>query len=231
VKDIRQAARWIDRVGFCLLMPHAGLPMPTLWEAIRGKPGGHPFKEWGPAGDKMWEWKDELPKRRLAFYGSVWLGKPGFIARALLPAIMKLWGCPPGSDGFRRAYREGGLSFDASRLGEALLARGAMNTYRLRHLTGIKPATFTRSLVELQKKLIIAKCGTDSRDTTWPASVVDLSARIFPKAHAELGSISFLEAREEALATLSEHSPKLTDRQVARLLRIGLEKKVQGPVS
>lgn len=220
MKDIGQAARWIDRVGFALLMPHAGVAMPTLWEAIRGRAGGHPFKDWGPEGDLLWEWKDELPKRRLAFYGSVWMGKPGFISPAMLPAVMKLWSCPPGLDGFRTAYREGSLSFDASRLGEALFARGAMNTYRLRHLTGVKPSTFKRSLVELQRKLIIAKCGTDDRDTTWPASVVDLSARIFPKAHFELRRISFLEAREETMATLKEHAPKLAERQLFRLLRL-----------
>ena len=220
--SLKQAARFIDRVGFALLMPHRGLPMPTLWEAIRGRAGGHPFRDWTEEADRMWEWKDELPAKRLAYYGAIWTAKPGFVSLKMLPLLMKLWGCPPGPDGFRTAYREGRLSFDANRICEALLVGVPMNTYRLRHKTGLSPGTFKRAFTELQKKLIVAKCGTDSSDTTWPAEVVTLSARLFPSAHAEARSVSFMEAREEALAVMSKSAPKLTGRQVSRLLRIGL---------
>ena len=223
-RTLGAAARFVDRVGFALLMPHQGIPMPTLWEAIRGKPGGHPFRTWTEDSDRMWEFKDELPKCRLAFYGSLWLGHPGFASLELLPCLMKLWGCPSGEDGFRSAYREGRLSFDANRIGEALLRSRAVNTYRLRLKAGLQPNTFKRAFVELQRKLIVAKCGTDETDTTWATEVVDLSARVFPKAHAEVGAISFLEAREESLAALSRHAPGLAPRQVARLLRVGPER-------
>ena len=220
-RTLEAAARFIDRVGFALLMPHRNLPMPTLWEAIRGKPGGHPFRPWTEDSDRMWEFKDELPKRRLAFYGSLWASHPGFVSLELLPCLMKLWGCPPGEDGFRAAYREGRLSFDANRIGEALLHSRAVNTYRLRLKAGLSQATFKRAFVELQRKLIVAKCGTDETDTTWAAEVVDLSARVFPKAHAGIRGLSFLEAREEALAMMTGAAPGLPDRQVARLLRVG----------
>jgi hypothetical protein len=220
-RTVQAAARFVDRVGFALLMPHRGLPIPTLWEAIRGRPGGHPFRTWTEDSDRMWEFKDELPKRRLAFYGSLWLGHPGFVSLELLPCLMKLWGCPPGEDGFRTAYREGRLSFDANRIGEALLRSRGLNTYRLRLKTGLQPNTFKRALVELQRKLIVAKCGTDSTDTTWAAEVVDLSARVFLRAHSDVRGISFLEAREESLAAFARHAPALPPRQVARLLRVG----------
>ena len=223
VRTVEAAARWIDRTGFALLMPHLGLPMPTLWEAIRGRPGGHPFRPWTEDSDRVWEFKDELPKRRLAFYGSLWKSHPGFVSLALLPGLMKLWGCPPGEDGFRAAYREGRLSFDANRIGEALLRSRAVNTYRLRLKSGLSPNTFKRAFVELQRKLIVAKCGTDETDTTWAAEVVDLSARVFPRAHAEVRGISFLEAREEALATFAKAAPRLGGPQIARLLRVGRE--------
>lgn len=218
----QQAAKWIDRVGFALLMPHAGLPMPTLWEAIRGKPGGHPFRTWTKDAEKMWAWKDELPEKRLAFYGHIWLGKPGFVSLEQLPCLLRLWNCPLGLDGFRAAYRAGTLSFDANRLGETLFYRGPLSTHRLRLAAGLKPATFKRALVELQKKLIVTKCGTDDRDTEWPAAVVDMSARIFPKAHTEARQVSFHEARESALAVMSESAPRLNPRLLARLLRTGV---------
>jgi hypothetical protein len=220
-RTLKAAAAFIDRVGFALLMPHHGLPMPTLWEAIRGRPGGHPFRPWDQDSDRMWEFKDELPKRRLAFYGSLWAGHPGFSSLELLPCLMRLWGCPPGEDGFRAAYREGRLSFDANRIGEALLHGEAVNTYRLRLKTGISPNTFKRALAELQQKLIVAKCGTDETDTTWAAGVVDLSARVFPASHAAVRGLSFLEAREEALAMMTANAPGLSARQVARLLHVG----------
>ncbi len=202
-------------------MPHRGLPLPTLWEAIRGKPGGHPFRPWTPDSDRLWEWKDELPARRRAFYGSVWAGHPGFVSLEQLPCLLRLWSAPLGPEGFRAAYREGRLSFDANRLAEALLAGGPLNTYRLRVKTGVGPATFKRALGELQRLLIIAKCGTDARDTTWPAEVVDLSARVFPKAHAEARTLSAMVARESALTAMRTSAPALSSRQIARLLRTG----------
>ena len=224
VRTVRQAAGFLDRVGFALLMPHRGLPMPTLWEAIRGRPGGHPFRPWTKESDLMWEWKDELPARRLAYYGAIWAGKPGFVSLSMLACLMRLWSAPLGPDGFRLSYREGMLSFDANRICEALFYGKAMNTYRLRVRVGIASSTFKRALSELQKKLIIAKCGTDDSDTTWPAEVVDLSARVFPSAHAEAGTLSFMEAREDSLATIHAHS-QLTQEQAARLLRVGVDPK------
>ena len=221
MKRLSEAARFIDRTGFLLLMPHRGIPMPTLWEAIRGRRGGHPFTTWTEHADLMWDWKDEIPAKRLAYYGSIWAGVPGFVCLEHLPCLMKLWGCPPGVEGFRVAYREGRLSFNGSRLCEALYHKGALNTYRLRVGTGINPGSFKRALTELQRKLLIAKCGTDGKDTTWPAAVVDLAARVFPRADTEARAFSFMEARETALAVMAKCAPRLTERQVARLLHIG----------
>jgi hypothetical protein len=221
IREIRAAARFIDKTGFLLLMPHKGLPMRTLWEAIRGRPGGHPFRDWDASADLMWEWKDELPKRRLAFYGSIWLGHPGFVSLGMLPCLLRLWGCPLGPDGFRAAYREGTLSFDANRIGEALIRTGPVNTWRLRKRVGLGPASFKRGLVELQKRLVVAKCGSDDSDTKWPAEVVDLSARVFPGAHAEARAMAFLEAREASLEAMASAAPGLSPRLLARLLRTG----------
>lgn len=218
---LRGAARFIDRVGFALLMPHRGLPLPTLWEAIRGRPGGHPFRPWTRDSDLLWAWKDALPAGRLAYYGSLWAGRPGFVSLRLLPCLLRLWGTPLGPEGFRTAYREGRLSFDAHRLAEALLAAGPLNTYRLRRRTGTGPAAFGRSLKELQRTLLVAKCGTDGRDTTWDAEVVDLSARVFPAAHAEARGLSPVVARDEAVGALAAAAPALSPRAAARLLRTG----------
>ena len=217
------AAKWLDSTGFALLMPHKTIPMPSLFEAIRGKTGGHPFRPWTKDSDLMWEFKDELPRLHLAFYGSIWGGKPGFCSLEMLPCLMKLWGCPPGPDGFRTAYREGALSFDANRIGELLIRTGPINTYNLRKRVGIAPNTFKRALAELGGKLIVAKCGKEAIAKIWEAEIVDLSARVFPKVHAEVRTLSFMAARESALETMREAAPTMQKKQLARLLRVGVE--------
>lgn len=221
--SIRAAAKWLDRAGFALLMPHKGIPLPSLWEAIRGKPGGHPFRPWTKDSDYMWEWKDELPAKRLGFYGSIWAGKPGLCSVEMLPCLLKLWGCPLGEDGFRTAYREGALSFDANRTCEVLLRTGPINTYNLRKRVGLAPNTAKRAFVELQKKLIIAKCGAEKVAKIWEAEVVDLTARVFPKAHTEARTLSFLIARESALEAMEKISPEMPKKLLARLLRVGVD--------
>ncbi len=215
-RTIAAAARFLDRAGFALLMPHRGLPMPSLFEAIRGRTGGHPFRPWTKDSDRMWEWKDGLPKRGLAYYGTVWGPVPGMVSRGMLPRLLRLWECPLGLDGFRSAYREGRLSFDASRICEAVIRTGPINTYKLRKRIGLSHGTFHRAFVELQRKLVIAKCGTEPLGEKWEAEVLDLTARVFPKAHAEAGELSVAEAREEALMKAAETS-RLSPRQVARL--------------
>ena len=216
-------AKWIDRTGFALLMPHKAIPMPSLFEAIRGKPGGHPFRPWTKDSDIMWDMKDELPKNHLAYYGTIWGGKPGFCSVDMLPCLMKLWGCPPGPDGFRIAYREGGLSFDANRIAEQLIRIGPINTNALRKRSGIAANTFQRALKELQAKLIIVKCGKEAIAKIWEAGVVDMSARIFPSAHVEARTISFMAARESAIEAMRECAPGMPAKQMARLLRVGVD--------
>ena len=222
-RTMAQLAKWIDRVGFALLMPHKSIPMPSIYEAIRGKAGGHPFRPWTKDSDLMWDMKDELPKNHLAFYGSIWGGKPGFCSVDMLPCLMKLWGCPPGPDGFRTAYREGGLSFDANRIAEQLIRVGPINTNALRKRVGIAPNTFGRALKELQSKLLIVKCGKEAIAKIWEAGVVDMSAKLFPAAHVEARTISFMAARESAIETMKACAPGMGLKQMARLLKVGVE--------
>ena len=37
VRTIQQAAKYIDRVGFCLLFPIKGLKLPSLWAGVKGR--------------------------------------------------------------------------------------------------------------------------------------------------------------------------------------------------
>jgi hypothetical protein len=88
---------------------------------------------------------------------------------------------------------------------------------------GIAPNTFKRALTELGGKLIVAKCGKEAIAKIWEAEVVDLSARVFPGAHAEVRTLSFMAARESALETMREAAPAMQKKQMARLLRVGVD--------
>jgi len=217
-RTLSSATAFIVREGYALLMPHDGIPLPSLFEAIRGRPGGHPFRPWTRDSDRMWEWKDAIAAKRRAFYGAVWRGVPGYIAPAQLTAMLRVRRTPPGVEGFREAYRDGRLPYAANTIAEALLKSGALNVYRLRIATGLKPGPFKSALTRLERALLVARCGTDDRDTTWPATVVDLSARIFPDAHREAARMTPDAARAEAMERLEALAPGISPRQGLALL-------------
>ena len=75
MKTVRAAAKWLDGVGVAALLPGADLVLPSLWEAITGTRA----VEWGVERDdgkfeftpemaRCWQWKDELPSKRLALF-------------------------------------------------------------------------------------------------------------------------------------------------------------------
>ena len=104
-----------------------------------------------------------------------------------------------------------------------MIRTGPINTYNLRKRVGIAPNTFKRALAELQGKLLIAKCGKEPIAKIWEAEVVDMAAKIFPAAHIEARTISFMAARESAIETMRECAPGMEKKQMARLLKVGVE--------
>ena len=72
-----QAAEWLEHVGIALLFPNVDYVIPSLWEAVSGeveldwaiRSEDGKFVSFTPAMDKVWRWKDELPRRRLACVG------------------------------------------------------------------------------------------------------------------------------------------------------------------
>ncbi len=70
IRTLAQAARYIERVGFCLLFPSKKLPLPSLIEASKGRAlrNYKPCADWSDDFVRLWKWKDELPRKRLAYY-------------------------------------------------------------------------------------------------------------------------------------------------------------------
>lgn len=94
VGRIDRAGRFIDDVGFAMLFPKAGVELPTLWQATTDRTPWEGEGDWGPDMDRVWRWKDELPRRGLAWYGAFVRGRKSFLSPSLLADLYPRTGRP-----------------------------------------------------------------------------------------------------------------------------------------
>ncbi len=94
VARIDRAGRFIDDVGFAMLFPKAGVELPTLWQATTDRTPSEGEGDWGPDMDRVWRWKDELPRRGLAWYGEFVRGRKSFLSPSLLADLYPRTGRP-----------------------------------------------------------------------------------------------------------------------------------------
>ncbi len=174
---IDRAARFVDDVGFALLFPSKGIELPSLWEATSDRPLHDAVNEWGgPDIDRVWTWKDELPRRGLAWYGAFVRGRKSFLSPNLLADLYPRSGTPDDLD-------ETPFSPDARRIARILLLDGPQSTAALREALDIEGSRgaerFSRAVGELAKALVVTNFGTQNEGTGWPSAVLELTARVF----------------------------------------------------
>ncbi len=159
VSGEESALRFINRVGACAAFT-AGLGIPCLREAIAGErePPVPEHLQHDYAIGMTWRIKDSLPAKKLAYYGKVIAGRPGFIALDMLPAFLRLR-VEPG--GYPAMYRAGRLSLCAKLVMDALVRRGPAETRALKLSSGFaqpsRRAEFDRAMKELQEKFLALK--------------------------------------------------------------------------
>jgi hypothetical protein len=175
IKTFARIAAWIDDVGFALLWPAAGVDLPALW-VVGGTGEPHEGAGWGPDAERMWGWKDELPRKGRAWYGPFLYGRKSFLAPDLLALLYPRAG-EPGD------FADADLSPDARRVAEVLLAGGSTSLAVLREATGLtgkrNNAVFTRAVRELGRALVVTHHGVSDEGGGWPSAVLDLTARVF----------------------------------------------------
>ena len=134
--------------------------VPCLREAIEGmrEPPLPEHIQHDRAIMMTWNIKDTLPAKKLVYYGKVMGGRPGFIARGLLAAFLRLRAEPRG---YRALYERGMLSHCAKLVMDALARRGAAETKALKLGAGYAQpkmrAEFDRAMKELQEKFLALK--------------------------------------------------------------------------
>lgn len=180
-----EAVKFIDSVGIALLFPGDNLALPDLWSAINGYQRAIPRHHHDWALSKTWNWKDEIPTRKEAWYGKLIRGKPAFISLEMLPAIYAMSPNYGELDDYLEAYADGVLSKEAKEIYEALMQNGPMPTSDLRKAVGMKGGgdnarRFERAIAELQTGLKIVKSGISDSNRWKYCYVYDLLLRWMP---------------------------------------------------
>jgi hypothetical protein len=215
-----EAVKYIETAGFCMLFPVASVPLPSLYCAVtrRGPDDGVYFDRYF---EMIWRWKDELPRRRRAFYAKYFRGRGTFISRKLLPHFLAMRDAAVASGDHDRLYREGRIRDDARVIWQALEEYGPLATLELRHACKMETAAgnvrFKRAMLELQCMLVVSHFGVEQETGAWASGRFELTCRAFPEETAAAVNVTPEEARERLAAKYLEHHPGAPPAQLARL--------------
>ncbi len=215
----RAALGFIEEVGFCAAFT-AGMGVPCLREAIEGmrEPPVPEHIQHDRAIMMTWNIKDTLPARKLVYYGKVMGGRPGFIARGLLAAFLRLRAEPRG---YRALYERGTLSHCAKLVMDSLTRRGAAETKALKLGSGYAQAKmrgeFDRAMKELQERFLALKVEEHYDPFTY---VWDTMEHRWGEALREARTLTRSEAAYRVVRQYFEIAGFGSERAVARLLAI-----------
>lgn len=211
------AVRFINDVGFCLLFPIKGLPLPSLYYACSHRP----CTVWDKYCLLIWKWKDEFGRRRRAFYTKYFKGRGTFIAVNLLPHFLAMEDCAGGAGDFDRAYSAGRITAGARSIWQALAERGPLPTLELRHAckfdTKAGNQRYKKAMLELSRRLLVVHSGAEQETESWASSRFELTAQAFPTASAQARQITPEQSRRTLVRKYLEWHPSADARAVGRL--------------
>lgn len=149
VHDVYGAERFVEDVGFCLVLTDSRRPGPSLYTAVCGRRETHMPRnvQKDPESRLTWTIKDELMRRGRCFYGKVLKGHATLIATELIPAFNALWGVP-------RKNEATTFTPDAQLVLKALRKEWEMGTRDLREASGVVDRRrFDKAMVQLQRAM------------------------------------------------------------------------------
>ncbi|MDQ2984678.1 MAG: hypothetical protein M3R70_12280 [Actinomycetota bacterium] len=183
MESIEHAAAYVERVGLALVYPKADLVLPSLWQELTGsttidwaeRDDDGNFLAFTPEFGRLWDWKDELPERRLVCAGRhLGRGSASLIATRLLAAVYAL--C--GRRGLPEDFREEELGPLEREVAEAVLEHGPLSAPELRELLGTADRKGVEKAVTfLQRRLVLTNAGVVRQEQGWPAIQQDVFAR------------------------------------------------------
>ena len=184
--------------------------LPSLWEAVTGKPVVD--RDFAPDVALVWGWKDELPARRLVCAGKHLGGRASLVSLDLLPTMYALTGRSGRPDDFRDEE----LSPVERDVAEALLDSGPVSSAELPRLAGHERKRVAAAAARLQRRLIVTSAGRQEHEQGWPSVVFD----ILPRRYAErLGALSDPDdARVVLAATVLRSAREVSAADVAAVV-------------
>lgn len=213
MKTIEECERFLAEVGLATVLPGKAALLPCLLWAAQGHRG--PFSGADAAFHNIWNWKDELPARRLAWAGRLLGSQVVLVHVGLLPALL-------GARGpleVEELYEEGGLSAPAFQLWRHLSScSGAVgrkdlrNALNLGHKAGA--ATFDRACRDLERLLVLTRSGSAPQAQGWDSNSYALVERHFP----DLTPLPHASARVRLREALEKAAPEASKAQVQRWL-------------
>ena len=174
VSSPSEAIRFIDHIGFCVLFPLKNVPLPSVYFAVSRR---HDIR-WDKHAQLIWKWKDELPKKRRAFYAKYFKGRGTFLSLKLLPHFLAMHGTAVEPGEAEAFYKTGRISHDAVELCQALGKHGPLATLELRHACKMETQAgnkrFKKAMLELQGLLIVTHSGAEQETEAWASNRFEL---------------------------------------------------------
>jgi hypothetical protein len=149
--------------------------LPSLWEAVTGKPVVD--RDFAPDVALVWGWKDELPGRKLVCTGKHLGGRASLVSLELLPFLYAL----TGRSGQPADFRDEELSPVERDVAEALLESGPVSSAELPSLAGHERKRVSAAAVRLQRRLVVTSAGRQEHDQGWPSVVFDILPQRYAK--------------------------------------------------
>ena len=158
---------------------------------------------------RLWDWKDELPERRLVCAGKHLGGRASLVSLRLLPALYAL----TGRSGRPNDFEAEELSPVEHEVVTTLLENGPTSSAELPHLVGHERKHVRAAAERLQRRLVVTAAGRQERDRGWAAVVLDILPRRYGEylrklptadaARADLAATVLRSAREISAADLA----------------------------
>jgi hypothetical protein len=191
VRDVEEAAAFVEEMGICLFHRRKAGPVPALSDVLAHEHHSHPMV-----------WKDILHESKRACFGTMIRGETSLVAADILPAIYRVQG--QMADEYIEEYGGGYVPEPAVRVLRALLDEGPLPTRLLKSRTGLAgprgKGQFTAAMHELRRTLTVTVAQATSRALPGYEYVWDLFDRIWPEV-IEAASVRYPN-RAEAITAI-----------------------------
>ena len=216
VRNADGLVKMVDVFGFCFAftLRTGDAPIPACFDHLSTSSED---RKWG----WMWDWKDDLPEKKLLYYGKLLIRKPTFVSMKMLPTFYATFGRAGEDDDHLDDVRAGRLSDIARRVIDYLAQRGETQTKRMRADLGITSqegkSDYAKAVEELQRLMYVARVKAVGEGRADYNYTYDLFVRRYPEIVRSAERISSNDAMTTLLRRLLDLAGGVTAKQVMRL--------------